>query len=162
MPPGEPIVERILAQWVTTLQAIETGENSPYWTDLGVSRVRRWRPGELPQEDDVVVEVKQGPVDNSEALALNGLASPTVMIRTLLKLRPQPDGESVNEDTRMNRLEQDIHRAVMADPTRGGLARDTAWRRSDESSLDEGTNRLVRMVEFAVAYRHVDGQMDVL
>lgn len=153
---AEAIVEQILAQWETTLNTISTGNGYQHDPD----KVQRWRAKNMSQDEMVILEIKQGTVSAAE-LQVAGTELRTVIIQTFLKIRHDPDTDSLSSDTVMNRLEQDLYKAVMADPTRGGLAETTRYESSGPAELDEGTGRVVKAVEYAVDFRHSETDLSV-
>ena len=153
---AEAIVEQILAQWRTTLSAISVVNG--YRND--VEKVERWRAGSMAQEGNVLLEIKQGATSAPE-LQVMGTELRTVTVTTLLKIRHDPDTDALSSDTVMNRLEQDVYQAIMADPTRGGLGETTRYQGSAPAELEEGTARVVKAVDYAVDFRHSTTDMSI-
>ncbi|MGD9850107.1 MAG: hypothetical protein AB7T38_02450 [Nitrospirales bacterium] len=151
---ADAIVEQILADWTTTLAGISTDNGFLHDFD----KVERWHAGDMAQDGQIILEVKQGTVTPSD-LQVMGTQMSTVTIQTLLKVRHDPAVDGLSSDTVMNRLEQDLYKAVMADPTRTGLAETTRYLGSGPADLDDGTGRVIKAVEYAVDYRHSETDM---
>lgn len=147
------IREKIVENWETALKTISIANG--YENDVG--KVERFRSGSMDQQENIILEIKQGrelPVEgplHSERKILT--------IHTILKVRHDPSVDLLSSDTVMNALEADLYKAVMVDITRGSLAEDTVFDSSGDSELDEATGRVSKVVDFSIIYRHALGDM---
>ncbi|MDH3279913.1 MAG: hypothetical protein OEQ18_02145 [Gammaproteobacteria bacterium] len=148
------IREQIMAHWVTTLESISLANG--YQTNI--DKVERFRLTSMDQVEQVVIEVKQGVDRNDQSGTLN-LEGRVLSILTMIKVRHDPEADEVNTETLINQLEQDIHKAVMADRTRGATAFTTFFDSSEPIELDEAGGRAGKAVNYTVLYRHVVGDM---
>ncbi|MDH3279634.1 MAG: hypothetical protein OEQ18_00715 [Gammaproteobacteria bacterium] len=147
-----------MANWLTTVEGISIANG--YNTDLG--HVQRFRAVSMAQEDNILIEIKQGS-DQRDSSGPLGIESRTLTIHTVLKVRHDPATDGLSTDTVFNAIEEDLHKAVMADRSRGGLAeaRDdgTQFQSSEPVDLDEAGGRAAKDVIYTISYRHVLGDM---
>lgn len=146
--------EQIMAHWVTTLEGISMANG--YLTDLG--KVERFRLKSMDQAENIIVEVRQG-VDRNDLSGTLGVEGRVLTIHTVIKVRHDPEAEAEATETLLNQIEQDIHKAVNVDRTRGSKALNTEFQSSDAAELDEAGGRAAKELQYSVLYRHTWGDM---
>jgi len=145
---ADSIRERIMENWLTTLQGISIANG--YENDLDT--VERWKLPHNDQEGMIVLQIKQGDEDRGDADIQ--LETRVLQIHTAIRVRHQGDDDGLSTDTRLNRVEQDIFKASQVDRSRGGLAYETRWLGSGEADADESGSRGERVITYEVWYRH--------
>ena len=140
----ELIMRDVMAALATISQA------NGYGNDIG--KIERWQAVGMDQHASTILEVKQGGDVPREGFL--GIDARTLSVKIFVKVRHDPDVDGLATDVVTNALEADIHKALMADRPRGGLADRTVFALSDENELEEGAGRVIKALEYLVEYRH--------
>jgi hypothetical protein len=145
----EPLIERIAADLETTLRKVTVSNG--YHQDVALV-ARPTRLGGVALQDRLVL-LGQG--EPTEAEAPDGFKAWLQPWPTLLVSRPS-EKDATPADTLVNRFRCDVEKALMEDPTRGGLALDTIIEPYENVVNDSGVLEGV-VVHAVVFYRHRTG-----
>jgi hypothetical protein len=153
---AESIRELIMQNIETELKKI-TAANG-YNNTLG--RVSRFQQAATNLATVPVVIVQQGP-EVSEPIP-NKAVTRELTVRIRIIHRHDPVVEGKNSDQVLNSIQQDIHKALFVDHTRGGLAietnpapREVAGQDGEGmGQLDDGMEAIGKTLEYMVRYRH--------
>lgn len=142
-----------MQDFLAAIQAISVANG--YKRDLAA--VTRFSLPSIDQQLNATIEIKAGPDGRRDGPL--GVEARTLVIRTLAKIRHAQLDDGLTTDAVLIEHEEDIYRAALTDPTRGGLAEDTRWISTDEEESDEPGVRVVLAVNLEVDYRHQLGDM---
>lgn len=142
---AEPIVEQICSNVLSTLQGITVANGYQY--DLIVEREAR--RGNQPRHLLVVLHQLDPQEVEDEVTLKHGWIQP-FMLDVFISI---PESDSTAPDLVLNRITADIHKALMVDRYRGGLALETMIRGWQAFATLEGDLE-GREVRFDVQYRH--------
>lgn len=143
---AEPLIEQIAEHLKTTVSGVTV--DAGYNQTLTPIRPRRCDFSDLSPVDGHVLiwQEDDAPVD-AAALTTTQFAQEFLLICIVL----DSDTETDSIDTRLNRVKSDLRKALMVDPTRGGLAIDTQIGQSRK--IDDGEGFTGVAVTCAVLYR---------
>lgn len=150
------IKEQISQNWEAALKTISKANNFENDIDL----LERFHLGVMDEEKNLIMQTKQG----SETLFGEqpiGIEVKALTMNTVIKIRHDFQTDKTPSDKLFNSVEQDHYKAVMADPTRGGLAQDTRFASSSEVEVSEDGTQGEKTLVYEVIYRHLLGDMSV-
>ena len=143
---SEPIIEQIAEHIKTTVAGVTVGAG--YHQTLSPIRPRRSDYADVsPADGNVLIWQENDSPADAAALTTTQFAQEFMLICVVL----DSDSETDSIDTRINRVKSDLRKALMADPTRGGLAIDTAIGASQKIDDGEGLSGIA--VTVIVTYR---------
>ena len=142
------VKERILQDVETALKVISVANGYKRDVDL----VERFKLREMDQSPQTVMQVKQGS-DVRRGTSL-GVEDHVLTVLVVTKFRHDPSYDELSTDAVANDHEEDVYRAVMADPQRNGLASRTQWGATETVESDEDGNKAILSMAFDIDYGH--------
>lgn len=145
----ETVRERIIANLKTSLEGIRTADG--YNFDFTPETVQRWTMHGNSLVNLPVIVISPG---NEDEKALpNPLEECFLTVYLDAFFVTDPD-DPVSTDTYLNRLQGDIKKAVLTDPTRGGEAIDTDVLGTTPFETTDGQPYAGIILEIGIRYRH--------
>ncbi len=146
----ETVRERIIANLKTTLEGITIAGG--YNFNFSPETIQRWSMHGQSMVNLPAIVISPG---NEDEKALPNPLEECLLTIYLDVFFVTNAGDAISTDTYLNRLQGDIKKTVLMDPTRGGLAVDTDVLGTTPFETTDGQPYAGIIMEIGIRYRHL-------